>query len=235
MVSTKQLYDLQETDTEMAEKDAALKDVQARLADDRPIAVARQKAGQLEAQVEAQSKARNGAQLAAQQVQEKVKNVERKLYGGGITNARELTAFEEELGYLQAQLAEEEDSLLELMVVVEDLQVGRDDALKTLESLEAQRESQLPLLRQSQEALEKDLAQLLEARKQLTPNIPPQQMAIYESLRRTRGGQAVAKLDRARGVCQACRIALPATDLQKAKASAEIVQCNSCRRILYVE
>ena len=235
MVSAKQLYELQETDTITAEKDAALREVLARLADGRPIAAAKQRAAQLDVQEEAQSKSRNSAQSAVQQVQGKMKEIEGKLYGGGITNARELTAFEEERQYLQTQLSEEEDRLLEFMVVVEDLQASKNDAVKALEGLEAQRKLQVPELKQSQETLEKELAKLRETRNQLTPNISPQHLATYESLRKTRGGQAVARLDKARGICQACRIALPVNDLQKAKASKEIVQCNSCRRILYVE
>lgn len=235
MVSIKQLYELQETDTIAAEKDAALTEVRAKIADDGPIKAARTRASTLEAQADAQSKSRNTAQLAVQQVQDKLKIVEGKLYGGAVSNARELEAYEEERQFLQAQLGEEEDKLLELMVAVEDLHAGRDSALKNLEGLEAQRESQLPLLWQSQETLEKELAELLEARKQITPNISPQNLAMYESLRKTRGGQAVAKLDPGRGICQACRIALPVGDLRKARTAQEIVYCNSCRRILYIE
>ena len=235
MVSAKQLYELQETDTAKAEKDSALADVRARLADEKPLVAARKRADELGAQSEAKTRARSSAQSAVQQVQEKLKQVEGKLYSGAVTNARELTAMEEERGFLQTQLSEDEDGLLELMVAVEDLQSARDDAVKTLEALDAQRQVQLPVLRQSQEALEKELAQLADVRNRLTPNIPPQNLAIYESLRKTRGGQAVAKLDVGRGICLACRIAQPSTDLQKARSAQEIVHCNSCRRILYVE
>lgn len=234
MVSVKQLYELQETDTLAAEKDAALQEVRAKIADDRPITAARKRVDDLSARAEDQGKARNSAQLDVQQVQDKLKGVEGKLYSGAVTTAREFSAFEEERGFLRTQLGEDEDKLLELMVAVEDLQAGRDDAIKTLESLETQRAIQLPELRQSQEALEKELVQLSEARSRITPNITPQNLATYESLRKTRGGQAVAKLETGRGICQGCRIALPAGDLQKAKTAKEIVYCNSCRRILYV-
>ena len=235
MVSAKQLYELQETDTVTAEKYAELADVRVKLADDKPLAAARKRAVDLGAQSEAKTRARGSAQSEVRQVQEKLQQIEGKLYSGAVTNARELTAMEEELGFLKTQLAENEDILLDLMVAVDDLQSAGDDALKTLEALEAQMRDQLPVLRRSQETLEKELAQLADARNQLTPNIPVQNLAVYESLRKTRGGQAVAKLDVGKGVCQACRIALPAMDLQKAKSAREIVHCNSCRRILYVE
>jgi predicted nucleic acid-binding Zn-ribbon protein len=235
MVSVRQLFELQETDTVSAEKDAALIEVRAKIADDGPIVAARKRAGSLEAQAEAQGKASNSAQLVVQLDQDKLKAVEDKLYSGGVTNSRELEALEEERQYLQTHLGEDEDKLLELMVAVEELQAGRDSVLKTLDGLETERETQLPALRQNQEDLEKELADLSEVRKQQIPNISPQNLATYESLRKTRGGKAVARLDAGKGICQACRIALPVGDLRKAKTSEEIVYCNSCRRILYIE
>ena len=59
-------------------------------------------------------------------------------------------------------------------------------------------------------------------------------MNLYETLRQSRGGIGIAEVDRARGICQACRIMIPVNDLQKVRSSVGIVQCNSCRRILYV-
>ena len=235
MVSVKQLFELQETDTVAAEKDAALTEVRARIADDGPIVAAGKRAGALKAQGEARGNASNSAQLVVQQDQDKMKAVEGKLYSGGVTNARELEALEEERQYLQTQLSKNEDKLLELMVAVEELQAVRDSVLKTLVGLETERETQLPVLRQNQEDLEEELAELSEVRKQLTLKIAPQHLATYESLRKSRGGQAVARLDAGKGICQACRIALPVGDLRKAKTSEEIVYCNSCRRILYIE
>jgi len=55
---------------------------------------------------------------------------------------------------------------------------------------------------------------------------------LYEALRSSRQGMAVAKVER--GICQGCRITLPVSVLQKARSGAVIVQCSSCERILYV-
>jgi predicted nucleic acid-binding Zn-ribbon protein len=164
MVSVRQLFELQETDTVSAEKDTALIEVRAKIADNGPIVAARKRAGSLEAQAEAQGKASNSAQLVVQQDEDKLKAVVAKLYGGGVTNSRELEALEEERQYLQTQLGEDEEKLLELMVAVEELQAGRDSVLKTLDGLETERETQLPVLRQNQEDLEKELAELTEVR-----------------------------------------------------------------------
>ena len=37
-----------------------------------------------------------------------------------------------------------------------------------------------------------------------------------------------------RGMCQGCRLALSTMELQRARSARGVVQCSSCRRILYV-
>ena len=71
-----------------------------------------------------------------------------------------------------------------------------------------------------------------QARANMAPQIPPVVLSIYETLLKSRGGQAVARVERA--ACQGCRITLPTMDVQRAKNADELVHCNSCGRILYV-
>ncbi|MER3420422.1 MAG: hypothetical protein C4290_07815, partial [Chloroflexota bacterium] len=61
--------------------------------------------------------------------------------------------------------------------------------------------------------------------------VPPQFLALYERLRSIKRGQAVARIER--GVCAGCRITLPTTVQQRARAGAQVLQCPSCERILY--
>jgi hypothetical protein len=53
----------------------------------------------------------------------------------------------------------------------------------------------------------------------------------YERVKLSRG-QAVAKVER--GECQGCHIAVPTSQWQRVKAG-DLIQCNSCSRILCVE
>ena len=68
------------------------------------------------------------------QLTEKIESVERTLYGGTISNARELGAIEVEREMVQRQRSGEEDKLLEFMVQFEDLQANAEKARATLEA-----------------------------------------------------------------------------------------------------
>ena len=62
----------------------------------------------------------------------------------------------------------------------------------------------------------------------------PALIAAYESVRRARGGQGAALIDR-RGLCQGCRLVRPSAELSRARAGDQIVRCGGCSRILIYE
>ena len=72
---------------------------------------------------------------------------------------------------------------------------------------------------------------LLSQREFLSTEYPPNVMAVYEAVRRIRGGQGAALVDR-RGLCQGCRLVIPNAELSRARSGDGIVQCSSCSRIL---
>ena len=234
MASLEQLYELQELDWEIADLEKTLEEVRAKLSDNSVIAAVRRRTEQLDTQVESRSSVRREYQFSADQIQGKLTNVNNMLYGGSVTNPRELSAYEEERGMLERQLGEEEDRLLELMVEVEELQSERNNYQGRLDQLEAQWVVQSADLSKEQERLEAELRGKQETRQGLTLGISPPVLALYESLLKTRDGYAVAKVDRNRGLCEACRVRLPASELQQVRSSDGTVQCNNCRRILYM-
>ena len=83
-----------------------------------------------------------------------------------------------------------------------------------------------------QEALSAALRELDERRRGLASKVDQSSLRLYEELRAKKQGRAVAKVEQ--GMCQGCRIVLPARDLQRARGSQGLVQCSSCERILYI-
>ena len=232
MVSIKQLYDLQELDWELSTSENSLVEVRARLADDSALVSTKKRLEQLESRLAEQLSMRSQSESAIQQLDEKQKVVEGRLYGGAVTNPRELSAIEEERVFIQEQRSEEEDNLLEVMVEIEDLQTARDQTSEQLVQLETERSVEYPELLKAEERLTAELEELHQARADMTPQIPPVALSVYEMLLKSRGGQAVAKIEKS--MCQGCRITLPTVEVQRAKTAQGIVQCNSCHRILYV-
>ncbi|MDP6403288.1 MAG: C4-type zinc ribbon domain-containing protein [SAR202 cluster bacterium] len=163
---------------------------------------------------------------------EKQENLDKRLYGGGITSPRHLSAAEEEREFLQQQRASEENTLLELMVETDDLQTSANASRENLARVEAERSVEEVQLTSDLERLTAELESQGKARSKMAPTIPPQFLAVYESLLKTRDGSAVAKVER--GMCQGCRLALPTLELQRARSSEAIARCGSCGRILYV-
>ena len=232
-MSNKRLYDLQEMDWEISDSETSLADVRARLKDESEINAARTRLARLTARLDELAPIRANIESSLSLMEERLGNAERRLYGGAVTNPRELEAAEEERRTLQEQRADEEDRMLDVMVEVEELQQGRDSTQELLSRLLAERETEYVELLERQDVLVAKLDELRGQRRRITPDIPVATLSVYETLLKSRGGHAVAKVER--GLCQGCRLALPTMENQRAKTSQNIVQCSSCQRILYSE
>ena len=228
----KQLYDLQELDWSVSAETDALAEVRAKLADDSAAVEAKARLRRIESEIESRTAARREVESIAQRLEEKIEAVERKLYGGSITNPRELSAYEDERKLHRDHLNAEENKLLELMVEMDDLEAVRDRAHERSVEIEAKRRSEIVDLERDQERLLSSLEELRRRREDAAALVDPPALETYESLRRSLNGYVVAKVERS--LCQGCRLALSTMELQRAKSSQSIVQCGSCRRILYV-
>ena len=233
MVDIKALYELQLVDTEISDLESALEDVRAKLKDESEVTKAREHLRRLEVQFEEVSGDRRSVQVLVDEFSEKLKGIETRLYGGAISNPRELGAHEVERDMVQRQRSGEEDKLLELMVQFEDLQGNRDKARAILETLESERAENVKGWNVDEGRLVSELEVQSGVRGRMTPDIPPAALSTYEMLLKARDGYAVARIER--GACQGCRISLPTSVEQQARISEAIVQCSSCLRILYVD
>ena len=233
MIAIRRLHDLQEIDLSIAERDISLTEVRAKLADDSGIASMRQRIARLEAKLEELGLKRRAAEGAIADLQENLKRIETRLYGGAVTNPRELEAAEEERAFRTSQQRDQEDVLLDIMVEADDAEALLSELRSELQQVEAARPQQVAELTRSETELVSELAALHEERDRTAPEIPPDLYRMYESLRRSKNGHAIARVER--GMCQGCRLSLSTMELQRARASRTgVVQCSSCRRILYV-
>ena len=232
MPDIRRLYELQELDLELSGAEESLAQVRARLSDDSEIVNTRERQQELETQLDALTASRRAAERTLSQLKDTLQRVDSRLYGGAVTNARELSAAEEERGFILTQQREEEDKLLELMVEIEEVEPAVDEARERLEKLEADRPGQEADLRAKEEQLSSQIADLGQSREEIASLQPAGTLSLYESLRKSRGGRAVAKVER--GMCQGCRLTLSSMELQRARSAQELVQCGSCRRILHL-
>jgi len=236
-LSLSDLYSLQELDLVRAEKQQALDEVRAEIGDESDLQRARQRLAQLDARHSRQEALRREAQRLTDDIETREGAVQNRLYSGAVTNPRELEAIQEEQALLSRQKAEAEDTLLEHMVAAEELQDALTRTQEAVTVLDERRIQRLPHLRQQEQALSAEVDALDQRRAGMLPQIPPQMLSTYETLRVSRGGQSVSKIEQSRGmdICGVCRVALPRSDTEKLRSGDSLVLCNNCRRILYME
>ncbi|MFQ5933505.1 MAG: zinc ribbon domain-containing protein [Dehalococcoidia bacterium] len=232
MNNGKDLYQLHQLDQEIHERQAALAEAMTQLEDEGPVLQARQRASSGREELARLEREQRDVDAVMSDIQSKLKSGEEKAYGGSVTNPRELEAFEQEAKTLRKRLGKAEERALILMDQVDEAQKTLAASTEELATAEKQREGDVKRLTQESAQTKEALAELERKRKGLSSTIDTGIMNLYESLRSTRGGSAVAKVER--GMCQGCRIALPVGVVQQARLGKNVVQCTSCSRILYV-
>jgi predicted nucleic acid-binding Zn-ribbon protein len=231
MSLAEQLYKLQQVDLELQKKQQELNEIENRLSDDKALVAAESKLASQKAQLGDARKKQKNAEWELEDLQEKVRQIDSKLYSGKTKDPKELINLEKEVKGLKSQIRPKEDALLGLMSQVEEIEAKVKTTTEELERLKREWEQSQETLGQKKSEVETVLAKLRRDRNGLAQQIDSEALNTYERIKLT-GGQAVVKVER--GKCQGCHITVPTSQWQKARAG-DLIQCNSCSRILYLE
>ncbi len=225
------LNDLQGVDLHLRSSREELADVKRRLSDEGDLPKIRSQLERIETVLEDRSTKGRSAEREMERLTGVVGDLERRLYDGSVTNQREFDALTDQRDHAAAERGQAEDGLLELMVEMDDLQGARERHVVAIERMTRLRADEVSRLKDRESELSRDIVDLEEARLRDAADLPAGLLARYEALKKNRGGRAVASLDGR--VCGVCRVELPTGDLARARAGQELVQCNSCRRIIF--
>ncbi len=231
MNSPAQLYTLQYIDRELQRSQQELDEIETQLTNDEPLAKVKSNLASKKAELRDTGKRQKEAEWVLEDLQQKVKQINDKLYGGKLKNPKELVNLDLESKELGKKVRKKEDELLELMSEAEDIQSNIKNISQELKRVTKEWQQKQQMLIQGKSDVEAKLTGLHQDREELARQISPEALSLYEQIRTTKE-QAVAKVEGGR--CQGCHITLPTTQWQKAKAG-NLVQCDSCNRILYVE
>ncbi len=226
-----QLHKLQQIDLELQKEQQELSEVENQLSDSKAMIAAESKLASEKEQLEEVRKKQKTSEWELEDLQVKVKQINNKLYSGTTKNPKELVNLEKEVEILRSQISGKEDALLALMSQVEEGEARVKTSAEELGRLKEEWQQKQQTMGQRKGEVETVLAKLRENRHSLAKQISPEVLELYERIRLTRG-LAVVKVERGR--CQGCHINIPTSQWQKAKAG-NIIQCNSCNRILSVE
>jgi len=221
---------LQQIDLELQRGQQELNEVENQLSDDKALVAAESKLASQKEQLEDAKKKQKNSEWELEDLQEKVKRIDNKLYSGTTKDPKELVNLEKEVKVFKSKISTNEDALLGLMSQVEEIEAKAKTSGEEFERLKREWQQRQETLEQRKTEIETELAELRENRDGLAQQIDSEALNIYERIRLMRG-QAVVKVERGR--CQGCHITVSTSQWQKAKAG-DLIQCNSCSRILHV-
>lgn len=154
------------------------------------------------------------------------------LYGGSVTNARELQDLQEEIASLARRIESLEDEELELMEQIEPL----DAQLADLTGARTDRAAALDAAAAALVTAEADLRAQLDAvqaeRDDLATAVPDDLRREYDQLRAGGGGVGIARLIGG-NQCGGCHLTLSAVEVAAIRKNPdEITHCEECGRLL---
>ncbi|MBE0430565.1 MAG: hypothetical protein IBX67_01930 [Dehalococcoidia bacterium] len=225
------LYRLQQLDLELHRQQQELGEIERQLSDTEALVAAEARLASLRARLEDARKSLRNSEWELDDLQEKVKQIGNRLYGGTTKNPKELVNLELELKAFKGQIKPKEDALLRLMGQAEEAEFEVSACTEELDRLKQEWEDRQATMGRKKDEIVTALARLSEDRDSLVMQVTPEALNVYERTRLARG-QAVVKVER--GKCRGCHITVPTSQWQKAR-SGDLIQCSSCNRILYLE
>jgi hypothetical protein len=163
--------------------------------------------------------------------QRKVRDEDR-LSSGAITNPKDLSSLQHELGALDRRIASLEDEELEIMERLEDAQTRLKVITDELASVQAELSEATSSRDVALQEIDTEVLEVQGQRDTVVGEVAPELIELYEKVRGQHGGVGAAAL-RARR-CDGCHLDINGADLREiaAKPDDEVLRCPECSRIL---
>jgi predicted nucleic acid-binding Zn-ribbon protein len=161
----------------------------------------------------------------------KIKKHQEDLYGGKISDIKELKQIQKVIANYKEEKDSIEEVVLDLMEEMEDLDksIGNlDEDLKGKEKEFKKCKEEIDLARL---VIEKNMNSLNIKRGEILSKITDDRLLKeYELLRKEKGGKAIMEVDGS--VCPGCYLDLPSDVIYQLKKNRKIIICPNCSRIL---
>ncbi|MCB1013170.1 MAG: C4-type zinc ribbon domain-containing protein [Microthrixaceae bacterium] len=176
--------------------------------------------------------AEKAAEDEATSVEAKAAEVERMLYGGTVTAAKELEAYQADLAMLKARQRTLEDSAIELLETAEPLEAELSSCRERLDAVVASIDDAQRRLSEAESEIDREIREVESGRAEVLEPLDPDVVEQYVMLRRGLGGTGAARLNGSR--CEGCHLEIPSAELEAVRRAPEdqVVNCPECGRIL---
>ena len=232
MNNMQSIFDLQIVDLQIGDLQSGLAVISEKLKSDDDLAMINSRLEKINTVLGTEESEKKSKERVISDLENKIEELKGLLYGGVITNEKELQALQEQKDYTFGELTSREDDLLEVMIEIEKLIDSRDKHRSAVNKLMEKKSSELIHLSAKQKELTLALDKQKLEREVLVRKISGDVIALYEKLKKNKAGHAVSKLEGR--LCGVCRVELPVKERLDARSGVRMVQCNSCRRIIYV-
>lgn len=160
----------------------------------------------------------------------RLKELESHLYSDAVRSEREVKAMQSEIEQIRRQKDALEVEALQIMLNLDAQRAQLEELAAEEERLAQEYEALVQESTRQEALLRQEMEPLRASRQQLASEISPQALLLYERLRRTQGGLAVARV--VNNACSGCHLEVPLLT-RKAAMGETLVQCEHCGRILY--
>ncbi len=226
----RQLYQLQEVDTELESVERAMSQIASQLGESQVVLKAQAELKLEHQRLEELKQLQRSSEWEIDDLVNKLAVAEKKLYSGSIKNPKELSSLQHEAEGMKTRRSQLEDKALEIMDQSELAEASVATKSNELERLESDWQSQQQQLSNEMEQLKAAVSDLKQKWQLMSAKIDPRAVEFYGDLKKQKG-TAVAKV--VQGICRSCRISLSTAELQQARGN-RLVQCSSCGRIMFL-
>lgn len=230
MAELETLAALQALDTDLDGRRARLAEVKTALADSSEVVAARRAFDAARQKLHDDEARQRQLEWDVEERTGKIKELEGRLYSGKIGNPKELASLQTEIQHMRVDLGAAEERALEAISTTDEQRAATAARERELAAAQAKAADDKSHLRDEQTALDAAIKALEAKRGPLASGLAATTAAKYEELRRTRHGQAVARIER--NTCLGCRTTLATSQVQSAR-QGNLAFCSACGRILY--
>lgn len=224
------LYRIQRVDLKLHAHRKRAKAIDAELASDEAIQHAQQAKQAVEKQLRPAEARATDLNLELQSIATQRTQFSAQLYGGAISNPKELQDIQQKIDELARRQGELETELLETMMTVDNFKAQVDAAAAHLAEVEAARASELGTLLEERQQIRTEIRQLKAQREKLVAETDAEALVLYDEMWRVKQGRPVAVMEGDR--CKHCGVSQTEVTAQRVRRGQEIVFCTNCGRIL---
>jgi predicted nucleic acid-binding Zn-ribbon protein len=143
----------------------------------------------------------------------------------------EYQAMQKEIGFAKGEVKLLEDRILERMLEADELTASQKRAEAQLAGEQKAVDAEQKRLAAEISETKTTLERVAKERADLIASLPPQAYATFDLVSKRRNGVALAEARD--GICTICHVRLRPQVFNTVRQNAEIIQCETCQRILY--